>query len=181
MGCQSRHSPGTVVLCLLSSNVRTWSCLGRGELMPSRFRSRCDLPCVARYSITNYMRTTYSCTHVDTSEFLGFWGAPPPSLSGWSLFSQLTPRGYCRDFNIAVESGLVSGPPRSRIFIIRLRGTVPTLASCSIIGLQTDPNIYRDNLDMGRDCTEIMLPLIGIWGPYHSRRTLSHPAPTLVP
>ena len=50
--------------------------------------------------------------------FLGFWGAEPPSLSGWSLF--ITPQGSSRDFGITVVSGLVGGPLRSLFSIMCL-------------------------------------------------------------
>jgi hypothetical protein len=46
--------------------------------------------------------------------------APQPQ---W-LVTLDTPRGYCRDFNIAVESGLVGGPQRALIFVIYILPTV---------------------------------------------------------
>ena len=43
----------------------------------------------------------------------GVLGGAPPQPP-W-LITLDTPRGYCRDFNIAVESGFVGGPQRSLI------------------------------------------------------------------
>ena len=62
-----------------------------------------------------------------------FWGvlgggAPQPQ---W-LVTLLTPRGYCRDFNIAVESGLVSGPQRSLDFFYPVHSSFPSFLSPSI-------------------------------------------------
>ena len=55
-------------------------------------------------------------------------GAPQPQ---W-LVILLTPRGYCRDFNIAVESGLVGGPQRSLDFFYPVHSSFPSFLSPSI-------------------------------------------------
>ena len=60
-----------------------------------------------------------SSDHVTDQQtvFGTFWGgsggrSPPASLLPQWLVTLDTPRGYCRDFNTAVESGLVDGPQR---------------------------------------------------------------------
>ena len=62
--------------------------------------------------------------------FWGVLGGAPPQPQ-W-LVTLLTPRGYCRDFNIAVESGLVSGPQRSLDFFYPVHSSFPLILSPSV-------------------------------------------------